>query len=346
MRNFLSAPALSLSLLMVISARLSWLREQVLAGHNVTVHFSYNSQTGKDKVRFLINRHGALKFDESNTSSLIPSAIDLVSSSSICHAVVDRGHRFSDGSAEACFWIQPRSLTRATTSLCEPPAKARKLVGLPLSEVSSGCVRGELNAPEDFIGACENLAMSSPELAAGSDVGARSAQVCDSAEAGMDHVHDHAFMDVEAEESAAEVDIPGQSWDRKEFRTVHDRVKDADVSNKIWAWIKGRYDARHSKSTMRCERMLEGLSQKELLAAIRFMKSGDEIDLVMPLFSIRHAADIETAPVEPVGQAAASSSGGDVVLGSADTGGGGGTFKLAGVNKRGMAQSKAQSKRR
>ena len=99
---------------MVVQARLSWLREQVRAGHNVTVHFTRNHNTQKDKVRFCISTHGPTQAIP--TSSLILSAIDMVRDACMSCVVVDRGHRFSDGSTEASFWLKNKYFEHAASA--------------------------------------------------------------------------------------------------------------------------------------------------------------------------------------------------------------------------------------
>jgi hypothetical protein len=67
----------------------------------MTVHFTFNSLTGKDKVTFRLAGWDAA----SPASTLIPDAIDLVFSAASSMVVVDRGHRHSDGSTEVSFWL-------------------------------------------------------------------------------------------------------------------------------------------------------------------------------------------------------------------------------------------------
>ena len=97
---------------MVVLARLSWIRKQILAGGCISVHFTYNTVTAKDKVRFILHRTQATPIAAAaNSSSLLLSALDLVANAAICSVVVDRGHRYSNGASEACFWIhRPKAL--------------------------------------------------------------------------------------------------------------------------------------------------------------------------------------------------------------------------------------------
>ena len=93
---------------MALLARLNWLQQQVERGHEVTVHFSWNAATLKDKVRFCI---GAPADHDTRqpTSVLLTGAIQMVSEATVTAVVVDRGHKFSSGKAEICFWIQRRN---------------------------------------------------------------------------------------------------------------------------------------------------------------------------------------------------------------------------------------------
>ena len=132
-------------------------------------------------------------------------------------------------------------------------------------------------------------------------------------------------------------DVPAKSWDRKDFRQHCSDMPEDNVA-RVWVWIGDRYLRRYGKKTLRCDRLLEGLSEKELLAAMEFVKNGDELHLALPLFKIAHQADVETEPSPQVNCCAASSSS----LQSREGGG----FQLAGINKRGMAQSSSQRKKR
>ena len=106
---------------MVIAARLHWLQKQVEAGHAVSVHLTYNAATRKDKIRFLVSPHAKCGPPDSHASLIIPSAIQLVISASFSSNVVDRGHRFSDGSSEACFWLRRRGVFEKSLPLTQLP---------------------------------------------------------------------------------------------------------------------------------------------------------------------------------------------------------------------------------
>jgi len=134
-------------------------------------------------------------------------------------------------------------------------------------------------------------------------------------------------------------DVLSKSWDRKSFRRLHADLNDDAQSDRIWAWISDRYVKKTGKDTMRCERKLEALSEVELLAAIRFLKSADELDLAIPLYQIAREEEVatESTPIED----------GDVAFAVvADQPSSAVGFQLAGINKRGMPQSCARRKKR
>ena len=113
---------------MVVLARLDWLRHQASAGIAMSVNFSHNAKTKKDKIRFLVT---AASGQLGSVSMLTQSAIDIVASSVITRVVVDRSHRHSDGSSEVCFWLQ--------RSLLHPPGLHSR--GLKRLRERDGCIR-------------------------------------------------------------------------------------------------------------------------------------------------------------------------------------------------------------
>ena len=120
------------------------------------MHFSFNAETGKDKVRFLVGQPGALVPNQANcsTSLLIPSAIDIVSFASLGNIVVDRGHKFLDGSVEACFWIHRVRSVRAGAGHCQPSATDQLPASLPLTVMTAAdvCDDDHDDEPGDFSG--------------------------------------------------------------------------------------------------------------------------------------------------------------------------------------------------
>jgi hypothetical protein len=89
---------------MVVLARLSWIRSQLLLGANVGVHVAYNPSTGKDKVRFTLQPCGSSS--ALSSGSFVAEILDLIERVASRSVVVDRGHRFSNGTAEASFWFE------------------------------------------------------------------------------------------------------------------------------------------------------------------------------------------------------------------------------------------------
>ena len=90
---------------MVVIARLDWIQTQLAAGHNITVHFTWNPITETDKVKFLV--HPGQR--DSVHSSLIDMALSSVRSVVASAVTVDRGHKHSSCISEVCFWIRRRS---------------------------------------------------------------------------------------------------------------------------------------------------------------------------------------------------------------------------------------------
>ena len=69
----------------------------------MSAHLSHNAKTSKDKVRFCLAPMTANPLSQS--SPMIMAAIDMVAQATLTHVVVDRGHHYSDGSSEVCFWL-------------------------------------------------------------------------------------------------------------------------------------------------------------------------------------------------------------------------------------------------
>ncbi len=89
--------------LLAMLGRLQWLRQQIAAGKHISVHFTYNAQESKDKVRFVIDGNAG---DRLQDSLFLVAALDLVTAAVSKSVTVDRGHRFSSGRSEVCFWLQ------------------------------------------------------------------------------------------------------------------------------------------------------------------------------------------------------------------------------------------------
>ena len=82
-----------------------------------------------------------------------------------------------------------------------------------------------------------------------------------------------------------------------------------NVSGRVWSWIKDRFQKKTGTNTLRCDKMLAASSEKELLAAIAFLRDGDELALALPLHRVADLADVlpETAQEIDVSVAAGSS---------------------------------------
>ena len=90
---------------MVVRARIAWVRERVLAGHQVAIHLSFSAQAYKTKVRLDV-RH-VPDVTPLQHRQQIDSTLDLISrwcDSPHSHAV-DRGHRHYDGHSVITLWL-------------------------------------------------------------------------------------------------------------------------------------------------------------------------------------------------------------------------------------------------
>ena len=141
-----------------------------------------------------------------------------------------------------------------------------------------------------------------------------------------------------------DIDVPGKSWDRKRFQALSLRLQDEDVSSKAWQWIKERFKQRFGKTTLNIGKALDALSEKELLAAIRFLETGDDLDLALPMFRVVHLQDVGAEPTSDDNQARD----GEVAAGppTNDDEDDRVHFKMAPLTKRSMAQPKSRKKRR
>ena len=100
------SPWLRWQFTMAVVARLAWLRSQAASGTtSMSMHFSYDPEVQKTKIRFTLSPLGAASVDFV-PSDVILNTIDTISSSAISHIVMDGGHRFSDGRSEVSVWLQ------------------------------------------------------------------------------------------------------------------------------------------------------------------------------------------------------------------------------------------------
>ena len=92
---------------MVVAARISWLRQQAINGAYMTYTTSQASDPDKAKftVRIFPDRHAVHGIAQTSMVQLLDTL------SHICHnaVVVDRGHKYSSGVSESCFWVSGTS---------------------------------------------------------------------------------------------------------------------------------------------------------------------------------------------------------------------------------------------
>ena len=89
---------------MVITSRLMWLRQQVLAGLHVRLSMGPALDPSKCKIKMVVEQQRAMA---PAASAMILEVIDALMERSLTHVCVDRGHRHSTGSAVVAIWMQP-----------------------------------------------------------------------------------------------------------------------------------------------------------------------------------------------------------------------------------------------
>ena len=302
-------------------------------GRNAFVSFSFNDALQREKVKFTLD--GAYSSAQVYRPCMINALLGITGAmqSSI---TTDKGHTSSNGRTVIEFWLQqlPGDATCNVTSapaMSVVPDSGSKDAGHAETDNAAGLYVSPDAGANDVVVESSAMAAAGPlDATMGDDVVRGGCP---------DHGETCSALTPQAEDDYTEEDVPGKSWDRKRFETMHGNLKDESISTKVWTWMGDRYALRFGKSTPRCNRMLEGLSEKELLASIRFLKSGDELDLAVPFYKVAHAADVETAAMEPD-----ESSGGAASSTSANAGNAG--TQLAGISKRGMAQPKDKRRKR
>ena len=95
---------------MVVHARLCWLRDQVVAGVAAHLTFGAAAIEGRGKVKVVLDP--ARPSTSPTARAVLLSALAALEEQAGCAVVVDRGHRFSDGRTEVCFWLSARSAAR------------------------------------------------------------------------------------------------------------------------------------------------------------------------------------------------------------------------------------------
>eukprot|EP00929_Paragymnodinium_shiwhaense_P034663 TRINITY_DN18829_c0_g1_i1.p1 TRINITY_DN18829_c0_g1~~TRINITY_DN18829_c0_g1_i1.p1 ORF type:complete len:291 (-),score=39.54 TRINITY_DN18829_c0_g1_i1:419-1291(-) len=118
---------------MVIANRIAFLCEQIANGRQAALHITVNPASQKLKVKVLLQpddrRH------PSGMQSCLADILDVISQNFDGKVVVDRGHKFSNGVCETCFWASypdPSAVVR--------PVGGTSHVGLPraISAASRG----------------------------------------------------------------------------------------------------------------------------------------------------------------------------------------------------------------
>ena len=90
---------------MVLAQRIDTVRQFILAGHQVSVTYSYSTVAMKIKSKVMVSAAPNV-VAESYRPLLLASIEPLLAMSSWC-VTVDRGHTYSDGHCCANFWMQP-----------------------------------------------------------------------------------------------------------------------------------------------------------------------------------------------------------------------------------------------
>ncbi|CAK0880823.1 unnamed protein product [Prorocentrum cordatum] len=88
---------------MVVHARLRWLRDQVVAGAAAHLTFGAAAIEGRGKVKVVLDP--ARPRTSPTARAVLLSALTALEEQAGNAVVVDRGHRFSDGRTEVCFWL-------------------------------------------------------------------------------------------------------------------------------------------------------------------------------------------------------------------------------------------------
>ena len=334
--------------LMACRARLSWLLEQVHAGRNVCVSFSYNADLRREKIKFVLD--DALASTIATYRPCIFSALWSVAAAMEVAVVTDKGHKASSGRCVVEFWIRQPGAPSLESQFKNPP-QGGDVTMSQLPEIDNEGPQHVAHHDDLHVHRTPPAA-DPPPNAMDTKPGADVTETSDSLDkvfggdgVGTNPSVNHACSPghargsfSQADAPSGEVDVPCKSWDRKRFRTLHERHDDESISDKVWNWISERYVMRFGKTCMNCEKKLEALSERELLATMCFLKSGDELDLAVPFFTIRRVTDVESAPAEKSVEVVTS----DQSLDQSHAGG----IQLAGINKRGMAQPTSKRKKR
>ena len=113
---------------MVFAQRITALQQQVMAGHQVSITYSYSVVSRKLKTKVNVSAQPGIV--PMPCRHLLLAALQPILDSMWNAVIVDRGHTFSDGHACACFWIEPRSFDDTGANVedvldyLQPPAAA------------------------------------------------------------------------------------------------------------------------------------------------------------------------------------------------------------------------------
>ena len=88
----------------MVVARIVWLRDRVAAGVACGCDLGAARDPAKCKLKVVLKPGGVAT--SATTRDMVLRMLDLVSTLVVDHIAVDRGHRFSDGRVEACFWFR------------------------------------------------------------------------------------------------------------------------------------------------------------------------------------------------------------------------------------------------
>jgi hypothetical protein len=90
---------------MVLALRIAALEQYALAGHLITITYSYAANTSRIKAKVFVSAEcNIVKMEHRNALLAIVQPLYMLTSFCVS---VDRGHTYSDGHACACFWMQP-----------------------------------------------------------------------------------------------------------------------------------------------------------------------------------------------------------------------------------------------
>ena len=100
---------------MVVIQRVATLQQFILAGHDVSITYSYSAQSGKLKAKVKVSALPGIIPMEARCMLL--TSLEPITALTSQYATVNRGHTFSAGHAFANFWMTPRELMRIATPI-------------------------------------------------------------------------------------------------------------------------------------------------------------------------------------------------------------------------------------